>query len=119
MEQLHHQPESINKLIRCSSTAFARWIDRNDLKRFREFDLDSEDEDDFGSTFFFSRKNERPKPTDEDDALRNDLFLPEYLMTPNLPEIEGIPEAIYDEEDLYEYPDEEDEDVELQSTNKR
>lgn len=102
MEHLHHQPESTKKLMRCSRTAFLRWLERHEgIGIYDNFDLNSEDEDGFDGGFFFSRKSDRPKPTDEDDALRNDLFLPEYSTVPGLPAIEGIPEEIVDIDEYY------------------
>lgn len=107
MEYLHHQPKAINRLIRCSSTAFVRWFERTEWRRnaslYDAFDLDSEDEEDYNSsTFFFSKNHhEQNRPTtDEDDALRDDLFLPEYLTTPNIPKIQGVPEILHDQEEL-------------------
>lgn len=102
MEHLHHQPESTKKLMRCSRSAFSRWLERHeglDGGIYDHFDLNSEDEDGFDGGFFFSRKSDRPRPTDEDDAIRNDLFLPEYSTVPGLPEIEGVPEEIVNAED--------------------
>ncbi|EPB89608.1 hypothetical protein HMPREF1544_03540 [Mucor circinelloides 1006PhL] len=106
---LHHQPESTKKLMRCSRTAFSRWLERHEgMGIYDSFDLNSEDEDGFDGGFFFSRKSDRPKPTDEDDAIRNDLFLPEYSTVPGLPDIEGVPEEITYADEYYD--DEEDAD---------
>lgn len=117
MEHLHHQPESIKKLMRCSRTAFLRWLERHEgMGIYDNFDLNSEDEDGFDGGFFFSRKSDRPKPTDEDDALRNDLFLPEYSTVPGLPAIEGVPEEIVD---IDEYYGDDDDDDEIATNKKR
>lgn len=107
LEHLHHQPECTKKLIRCSRTAFLRWIDRHEGSSvYDSFDLTSEDEDGFDGSFFFAstRKCERPPPTDEDDAIRTDLFLPEYYMASGVPEIDGVPE------EYFPFDDQEDED---------
>ncbi|GAN00791.1 transcriptional activator spt7 [Mucor ambiguus] len=115
MEHLHHRPESTKKLMRCSRTAFTRWLERHEGMGggvYDNFDLNSEDEDGFDGGFFFSRKSDRPKPTDEDDAVRNDLFLPEYSTVPGLPEIEGVPEEIINTDEYYGDEEEEREDEE-------
>ncbi|KAI8644737.1 hypothetical protein BD408DRAFT_412817 [Parasitella parasitica] len=102
MEHLHHQPESTNKLIRCSRIEFSRWLERHEgMRVYNDFDLNSEDEDGYDSGFFFSRESNRPRPTDKDDAMRNDLFLPEYSTTPGLPEIEGVPGVIEGVDEYY------------------
>jgi transcriptional activator SPT7 len=101
LERLHHQPESTKKLIRCSRLAFLRWLDRHDgidMSIYDRLDMNSEDEEGFDGGFFFSR-NDKPKPTDEDDALRTDLFLPEYAAILGLPEFEGVPEEMIEPED--------------------
>lgn len=103
LEHLHHQPECTKKLIRCSRTAFLRWIDRHEgFSVYDPFDLTSEDEDGFDGGFFFAstRKCERPSPTDEDDAIRTDLFLPEYYMASGVPDIIGVPEEYIPFDDL-------------------
>lgn len=106
---MHQQPESIKKLMRCSSTAFLRWLERHEgMTTYDHFDLNSEDEDGFNGGFFFARKSGRPKPTDKDDAIRNDLFLPEYSTVPGLPEIEGIPKYIMDMDEYYSSNDDDD-----------
>ncbi|KAL9559044.1 hypothetical protein MBANPS3_000607 [Mucor bainieri] len=113
MEHLHHQPKSTKKLMRCSRTAFSRWLERHEGMGggiYDQFDLNSEDEDGFDGGFFFSRKSDRPKPTDEDDAIRNDLFLPEYSTVPGLPEIEGVPEEIINADEYYGNEEEDGED---------
>jgi transcriptional activator SPT7 len=108
LERLHHQPKSTKKLIRCSRLAFLRWLERHEgieMSIYDQLDMNSEDEEGFDGGFFFSR-SDRPKPTDENDAIRNDLFLPEYAIIPGLPEIEGVPEELIEPE----YDDEEDSD---------
>lgn len=95
LEHLHHQPETTKKLMRCSRTAFLRWLDRRDelTSIYDEFDMNSEDEEGFDGGFFFSTsKGDKSKPTNEDDALRTDLFLPEYYLGSGIPEIDGVPE---------------------------
>lgn len=103
LEHLHHQPECTKKLIRCSRTAFLRWIDRHEgFSVYDSFDLTSEDEDGFDGGFFFAstKKCERPAPTDEDDAIRTDLFLPEYYIASGVPDIVGVPEEYFPFDDL-------------------
>jgi hypothetical protein len=88
--------------------AFLRWLERHEgieMSIYDQLDMNSEDEEGFDGGFFFSR-SDRPKPTDENDAIRNDLFLPEYAIIPGLPEIEGVPEELIEPE----YDDEEDSD---------
>ncbi|KAK4516715.1 Nucleolar GTP-binding protein 1 [Mucor velutinosus] len=112
MERLHHQPESTKKLMRCSRAAFSRWLERYEGMGggiYDNFDLNSEDEDGFDGGFFFSRKSDQPKPTDEDDAIRNDLFLPEYSTVPGLPEIEGVSEEINNADEYYGNEEEDEE----------
>lgn len=118
LEHLHHQPECTKRLIRCSRTAFLRWIDRNEgASVYDTFDLNSEDEEGFDGGFFSSslmaanRKCEKPVPTDEDDALRTDLFLPEYYLASGLPEIEGVPEEYLVSDHGDDDDDEEEEDA--------
>ncbi|CEP17453.1 hypothetical protein [Parasitella parasitica] len=117
MENLHHQPESTKKLMRCSRTAFLRWLERHEgMNAYDDFDLNSEDEDGYDGGFFFSRESNRSKPTDEDDAMRNDLFLPEYSTIPGLPEIEGVPDDIAS---VYESPNDEESDEEEEEADKK
>ncbi|KAG2235759.1 hypothetical protein INT48_000985 [Thamnidium elegans] len=98
LEHLHHQPGLTKKLMRCSSTAFVRWVDRHEGSSVHDaFDLTSEDEEGFDGGFFFSSKtrSEKPPPTDEEDALRTDLFLPEYYLLSGVPEIAGVAEEYF------------------------
>lgn len=97
LEHLHHQPETTKKLMRCSRTAFLRWLDRRDefISTYDDFDMNSEDEEGFDGGFFFSTSSKgdnKSKPTNEDDAIRTDLFLPEYYLGSGIPEIDGVPE---------------------------
>ncbi|CAO3619766.1 unnamed protein product [Mucor hiemalis] len=108
LEHLHHQPETTKKLMRCSRTAFLRWLDRRDelTSTFDEFDMNSEDEEGFDGGFFYSTsKGDKAKPTDEDDAIRTDLFLPEYYLGSGIPEIDGVSEEYlpFLEEDENDY----------------
>lgn len=102
--------------MRCSRTAFSRWLERHErMGIYDNFDLNSEDEDGFDGGFFFTRKSDRPKPTDEDDAVRNDLFLPEYSTVPGLPEIQGVAEEIIHADEYYgDEQDQQDEDYDEQ-----
>ncbi|KAI9259782.1 hypothetical protein EDC94DRAFT_612072 [Helicostylum pulchrum] len=103
LEHLHQQPELTKKLMRCSSTAFVRWVDRHEGSSVHDlFDLTSEDEEGFDGGFFFSsktRSEKLPPPTDEDDALRTDLFLPEYYLLSGVPEIAGVAEEYLAQDD--------------------
>lgn len=101
LERLHDEPKITKKLIRCSRLAFLRWLGRHEdieMSMYDRLDMNSEDEEDCDGGFFFSR-NDRPKPTDEDDSIRNDLFLPEYTIIPGLPEFEGVAEELVEPED--------------------
>lgn len=117
LEHLHHDSTSTKKLMRCNKKALSRWMSRRGLNMttrtistsvYDTFDLTSEDEDDTddgGGFFFMMNKHggeHKSNPTDEEDANRTDLFLPEYSMTAGLPEIEGIPEEYLLEEEMEE-----------------
>ncbi|KAI8994620.1 hypothetical protein BDB01DRAFT_846642 [Pilobolus umbonatus] len=101
MEHLHNRPESIKQLMKCSKNAFVRWLERSD--RFTVYDSPdiSSDDDEHDGRFFFAKSNDKMKQSGDDDALKSDLFLPEYQITAGLPEINGIPEDLLLDKDVY------------------
>ncbi|KAF7724387.1 Transcriptional activator spt7 [Apophysomyces ossiformis] len=99
MEHTHADAEASQKLVRCTNEKFCQWTERRGLNAslYDEFDLESSDEESLDA--FFSRRMTKPK-TEEDDASRTDLFLPEYSLRSGIPEIAGVPEDVMDGDEL-------------------
>lgn len=91
LERLHSKPAAMQKLIKCTSERFSRWIERNGAVAgyYDDIDLDSSDDENLDA--FFSKRIVKPK-AEEEDALRTDLFLPEYAITCGIPEIDDVQE---------------------------
>lgn len=96
IENLHHKPAMTQKLVKCTHDRFSRWNERSggSASLYDEVDLDSSDDDNLDA--FFSRKITKPK-TEEDDAMRTDLFLPEYFLSCGLPEITALSDNLREE----------------------
>ncbi|KAI7863084.1 hypothetical protein BDF14DRAFT_1847660 [Spinellus fusiger] len=96
LEHTHNTPQSDQKLARCTADVFSRWTERRraSASLYDDFDASLSDEDNFDA--FFTRKITKPK-TEENDAARNDLFLPEYIISSGLPEIQRIPQELKEE----------------------
>ncbi|KAI8066805.1 hypothetical protein BC940DRAFT_257389 [Gongronella butleri] len=89
MEHVHDKTNVVRKLIRCPDKNLIQWTDRRrpaDASLYdHDIDLDSSDDEILDA--FFSRKIAKPKHADDDDATRQDLFLPEYQITAGVPEM--------------------------------
>ncbi|ORY98465.1 hypothetical protein BCR43DRAFT_512654 [Syncephalastrum racemosum] len=96
IENMHHKPAMTQKLVKCPNDRFSRWNERSggSASLYDEVDFDSSDDDNLDA--FFSRKISKPK-TEEDDAMRTDLFLPEYLLSCGLPEITALSDNLHEE----------------------
>ncbi|KAG1627861.1 hypothetical protein G6F45_007342 [Rhizopus arrhizus] len=95
IQHLHDKPESVIKLIRCENDKLLKWIDHrpSNASAYDIFDLDSSDDENLDA--FFSKKiTKLDKSTD--DSAKTNLFLPDYRFTSGIPEIDGVPEDIFE-----------------------
>lgn len=92
MEHLHQKPETIQKLVKCTHDRFYKWAERTGsaITLYDDVDLDSSDDENLD--VFFSRKLAKPNNNEQDDAMRTDLFLPEYQIASGFPEIHNMQE---------------------------
>lgn len=93
LEHVHGKPEATQRLIRCTPQRFSQWAERHrgtTLSLYDDFDFDESDDDNLDA--FFSRRITKPQKSEGDDANRTDLFLPEYIITCGVPEIQNAPE---------------------------
>ncbi|KAI9019481.1 hypothetical protein CLU79DRAFT_234322 [Phycomyces nitens] len=97
LEHTHSTPQVTQRLVRCTPDAFSQWTDRRggNASLYDEFDINSSDEENLDA--FFSRKIAKPK-TEQDDESRTDLFLPEYIISSGIPEIDGVPEELNEDD---------------------
>ncbi|KAI9268278.1 hypothetical protein BDA99DRAFT_603761 [Phascolomyces articulosus] len=99
LEHAHHKPEIVQKLIKCPSDRFTKWAERNGpgISLYDDVEFDSSDDENLD--VFFSRKIAKPTKTEQDDAMRTDLFLPEYMIASGLPEIYSMRDNILDDQE--------------------
>ncbi|KAI7882180.1 hypothetical protein K492DRAFT_206338 [Lichtheimia hyalospora FSU 10163] len=92
MEHLHQKPETIQKLVKCTHDRFYKWAERTGsvITLYDDVDLDSSDDENLD--VFFSRKLAKPNNNEQDEAMRTDLFLPEYQIASGFPEIHSMQE---------------------------
>ncbi|KAI9496603.1 hypothetical protein BDB00DRAFT_807985 [Zychaea mexicana] len=96
MEHMHRKPETVQKLIKCPSDRFTKWAERNGPAISLYDDVEFDSSDDENLDVFFSRKIAKPTKTEQDDAMRSDLFLPEYMLMSGIPEIYSMRDEILD-----------------------
>ncbi|KAI8139598.1 hypothetical protein BJV82DRAFT_626694 [Fennellomyces sp. T-0311] len=99
LEHAHYKPETVQKLVKCTNERFTRWAERNGSANSLYDDVEFDSSDDENLDAFFSRKIAKPAKSEQDDAMRTDLFLPEYLLTSGIPEIYSMRDDTLDNQD--------------------
>ena len=102
LEHAHHKSETVQKLIKCPNDRFTKWAERNGpgISLYDDVEFDSSDDENLD--VFFSRKIAKPAKTEQDDAVRTDLFLSEYNVASGLPEIYNMRDNILDDQDHHQ-----------------
>ncbi|KAI9315156.1 hypothetical protein BX666DRAFT_1959745 [Dichotomocladium elegans] len=88
IEHSHYKPETVQKLVKCTNDRFTRWAERTGSYISLYDDVDLETSDDETLDAFFSKRITKPSKLEE-DSLRTDLFLPEYVVASGIPEVSG------------------------------